>query len=69
VLHNYIRREGKDDWLFANVDGVALAELPDIDDESDKQLGSSIQDHMAFSLRESIMGAMWNDFINKWDQW
>nr|TKS13924.1 uncharacterized protein D5086_0000048590 [Populus alba] len=69
VLHNYIRREGKDDWLFANVDGVAVAELPDIDDESDIQLASSIQDHMAFSLRESIMGAMWNDFINKWDQW
>ncbi|KAJ6697572.1 hypothetical protein OIU85_003899 [Salix viminalis] len=69
VLHNYIRREGKDDWLFANADGVAVTELPDIDDESDIQLASSIQDHMAFSLRESIMGAMWNDFINKWDQW
>ncbi|XP_010999729.1 PREDICTED: uncharacterized protein LOC105107488 [Populus euphratica] len=69
VLHNYIRREGKDDWLFANVDGAAVAELPDIDDESGIQLASSIQDHMAFSLRESIMGAMWNDFINKWDQW
>ncbi|KAJ6291019.1 hypothetical protein OIU76_024184 [Salix suchowensis] len=68
VLHNYIRREGKDDWLFANADGVAVTELPDIDDESDIQLASSIQDHMAFSLRESIMGAMWNDFINKWDQ-
>ena len=67
-VHNYIRREGKDDWLFANVDGVSVAELPDIDDESDIQLASSIQDHMAFSLRESIMGAMWNDFINKWDQ-
>ncbi|KAB5511763.1 hypothetical protein DKX38_028791 [Salix brachista] len=69
VLHNYIRREGKDDWLFANADGGAVTELPDIDDESDVQLPSSIQDHMAFSLRESIMGAMWNDFINKWDQW
>ncbi|KAJ6349635.1 hypothetical protein OIU77_007088 [Salix suchowensis] len=69
VLHNYIRREGKDDWLFANADGVAVTELPDIDDESDIQLASSIQDHMAFSLRELIMGAMWNDFINKWDQW
>ncbi|KAJ6296535.1 hypothetical protein OIU78_022285 [Salix suchowensis] len=62
-------REGKDDWLFANADGVTVTELPDIDDESDIQLASSIQDHMAFSLRESIMGAMWNDFINKWDQW
>ncbi|KAJ6744546.1 hypothetical protein OIU79_030813 [Salix purpurea] len=54
VLHYYIRHEGKYDWLFANVYGVvAVAELPDIDDESDIQLASSIQDHMAFSLLHS----------------
>lgn len=69
VLHNYIRREERNDWLFASVDGVAVEELPDFDDQTEMQLASSIQEQIAFSLRESIAAAMWNDFINKWDQW
>ncbi|XP_012088403.1 uncharacterized protein LOC105647032 isoform X2 [Jatropha curcas] len=69
VLHNYIRREDRNDWLFDSIGGVALEELPDFDDQPEMQLASSIQEQIAFSLRESIAAAMWNDFINKWDQW
>ncbi|KAJ9177071.1 hypothetical protein P3X46_012323 [Hevea brasiliensis] len=69
VLHNYIRCEERNDWLFASIDGVAVEELPDFHDQPEMQLASSIQEQIAFSLRESIAAAMWNDFINKWDQW
>ncbi|XP_015573951.1 uncharacterized protein LOC8285006 isoform X1 [Ricinus communis] len=67
VLHNYIRREERNDWLFASID--AVEELSDFDDQPEMQLASTIQEQIAFSLRESIAAAMWNDFINKWDQW
>ncbi|KAF2283133.1 hypothetical protein GH714_043463 [Hevea brasiliensis] len=69
VLHNYIRREERNDWLFASIDGEAVQELPDFDDQPEMQVASSIQRQIAFSLRESIAAAMWNDFINKWDEW
>ncbi|XP_050208076.1 uncharacterized protein LOC126657432 isoform X2 [Mercurialis annua] len=70
VLHNYIRREQPNDWLFASIEGVAAEEeLCDYDDQPEMQLASSIQEQVAFSLRESIAVAMWNDFLNKWDQW
>lgn len=66
VLHNYIRREGRGDWLFASTE---VEELPNFDDQPELQLGSSIQEQVAFQIRESIAAAMWNDFMNKWDQW
>lgn len=69
VLHNYIRCVERNDWLFASVEGVAVEELADLDDQVDVQLASSVQEQVAFSLRESIAAAMWNDFINKWDEW
>ncbi|GAY38691.1 hypothetical protein CUMW_038600, partial [Citrus unshiu] len=31
-------------------------------------LASSMQEQIASAMRESIAAAMWNDFINKWDQ-
>lgn len=69
VLHNYIRREERDDWLFTTVDGEAEEELHYFNDQFDMQLTSSMQEQIASSLRESIATAMWNDFINKWDAW
>ncbi|WJX66782.1 hypothetical protein P8452_51302 [Trifolium repens] len=40
-----------------------LDELPDV------QFLSSIQEQIAFSLRESVSAAMFDDFLNKWDEW
>lgn len=69
VLHNYIRREEKNDWLFATVNGEPEEEMPYFEDQFDMQLASSMQEQIASAMRESIAAAMWNDFINKWDQW
>ncbi|XP_031268757.1 putative nuclease HARBI1 isoform X3 [Pistacia vera] len=69
VLHNFIRREERNDWLFNNVEGVTVEELPYFDDQLDMHLTSSIQEQIASALRESIATAMWSDFINKWDEW
>lgn len=68
VLHNYIRREEETDWLFSSVEGMKVDELPDLDEQPEIQLVSSIQE-VAFSIRDSIAAAMWDDFINKWDEW
>ncbi|WCJ30585.1 hypothetical protein M5689_012134 [Euphorbia peplus] len=69
VLHNYIRREGRSDWLFASTEGVTVEDFPDFDDQTEIQLASSIQEQVAFQIRESIAAGMWNDFVNKWDEW
>lgn len=69
VLHNFIRREERNDWLFNTVTGVTVEELPYFDDQLDMNLTSSIQEQLASALRESIAAAMWSDFINKWDEW
>ncbi|KAF3942815.1 hypothetical protein CMV_030559, partial [Castanea mollissima] len=69
VLHNYIRREERNDWLFTSVEGVMVDELPGFDELPDMQLSSPVQEQVAFSLRESIAAAMWDDFINNWDEW
>ncbi|XP_052301055.1 uncharacterized protein LOC102614193 isoform X2 [Citrus sinensis] len=69
VLHNYIRREEKNDWLFATVNGEPEEEMPYFEDQFDMQLASSMQEQIASAMRESIAAAMWNDFINKLDQW
>ncbi|XVE83458.1 hypothetical protein DITRI_Ditri16bG0089600 [Diplodiscus trichospermus] len=69
VLHNYIRHEERHDWLFSGIEGVTVDELPDFDEQPELQFASSIQEQIASSLRESIAGVMWNDFLNKWDQW
>lgn len=69
VLHNYIRREERNDWLFTSVEGAMVDELPGFDELPDMQLSSPVQGQVAFSLRESIAAAMWDDFINNWDEW
>ncbi|GAV85037.1 DDE_4 domain-containing protein [Cephalotus follicularis] len=69
VLHNFIRREERNDWLFNKVEGMAVEELPDSDDQPDMHLASSMQEQISSTLRESIAEAMWNDFINRWDEW
>ncbi|KAL5822179.1 hypothetical protein ACOSQ3_024061 [Xanthoceras sorbifolium] len=69
VLHNFIRREERNDWLFSAMEGVAVEEMPDFDDQFDMQLTCSMQEQIASALRDSIATAMWNDFINKWDEW
>ncbi|XP_027358471.1 uncharacterized protein LOC113867380 isoform X3 [Abrus precatorius] len=69
VLHNFIRHKERNDWLFSNVGGVLVDEMSDLDELSDVQLLSSIQEQLAFSLRDSIAAAMWDDFLNKWDEW
>ncbi|WRX11143.1 hypothetical protein QQP08_003630 [Theobroma cacao] len=56
--------EGPDD-----LEGVTVDELPDFDEQPELQFASSIQEQIASSLRESIAAVMWNDFLNKWDQW
>ncbi|XP_057481352.1 uncharacterized protein LOC130768336 [Actinidia eriantha] len=67
VLHNLIRREERNDWLFAVAEGSTVEELPDFDDQPD--LLSPIHEETVYSLRESIATAMWNDFISKWAEW
>ncbi|KAK7314853.1 hypothetical protein VNO77_33381 [Canavalia gladiata] len=69
VLHNFIRREERNDWLFSSVGGEPVDETTDLDELPDVQLLSSIQEQLAFSLRDSIAAAMWDDFLNKWDEW
>lgn len=69
VLHNYIRLEERNDRLFTSAEGVLVDEVPDFDEHPDLQLVSPMQDEVAFSSRESIASAMWDDFINNWDEW
>ncbi|KAK6790452.1 hypothetical protein RDI58_014252 [Solanum bulbocastanum] len=69
VIHNHIRREDKSDWLFKDIEGRYVEELPDLDDNPDPHLAFQVQEQSASALRDSITAAMWNDFINKWDEW
>nr|AFK45093.1 unknown [Lotus japonicus] len=69
VLHNIIRREDRNDWLFNSLGGTPVDELTVLDELPDVQLLSSMQEQLAFSLRDSIASAMWDDFLNKWDEW
>ena len=69
VLHNYIRCEERNDRLFTSAEAVVLDDVPDFDEHPDMQLASPIQDEVAFSSRESIASAMWDDFLNNWDEW
>lgn len=69
VLHNYIRRMSKRDILFSSAEGTTMDELPDLDENLDIELVTSVQEHVAYSMRESIAAEMWDDFINRWDQW
>jgi hypothetical protein len=70
VLHNFIRREDRNDWLFSSLGGTLVNDEPsNLDELPDVQFLSSIQEQIAFSLRESVSAAMFDDFLNKWDEW
>lgn len=69
VIHNHIRREEKNDWLFSSIEGGMTEESCGLDEQPDLQSPFSIHEHMATSRRDSIAAAMWNDFMNKWDEW
>lgn len=69
VLHNYIQKEEKNDWLFAGIEGLAEEELPEFDEQPEMQLTSSIQEQIGSELRDSIAATMWNDFMSRWDEW
>ncbi|KAK2989299.1 hypothetical protein RJ640_026682 [Escallonia rubra] len=69
VIHNLIRREERNDWLFAGIGGGTIADLPDLEDSHELQLASSVQEQIASSYRDSVAAAMWDDFINNWDEW
>ncbi|KAK6145006.1 hypothetical protein DH2020_021826 [Rehmannia glutinosa] len=71
VIHNHIRREEKNDWLFNSSIEVGMTdeESPGLDEQPDLQSPFPIHDQMASSRRDSIAAAMWNDFMNKWDEW
>ncbi|KAL0307017.1 UNVERIFIED_CONTAM: hypothetical protein Sradi_6119000 [Sesamum radiatum] len=68
VIHNHIRREEKNDWLFNSIEGGMSEESYGLDEQPDLQSPFSIHEHMATSRRDSIAAAMWNDFMNKWDE-
>lgn len=69
VIHNLIRREERSDWLFASAEGGITEELPDPDDQPDMQMAMPIQEQLASAFRDSVAESMWNDFLNKWDEW
>ncbi|KAG5516703.1 hypothetical protein RHGRI_037443 [Rhododendron griersonianum] len=70
VLHDLIRREERNDWLFAAAaaEGPSSEDLPDLED-GPEMLASPVEGQIASSLRDFIATAMWNDFITKWDEW
>ncbi|KAK3018390.1 hypothetical protein RJ639_003845, partial [Escallonia herrerae] len=68
VIHNLIRREERNDWLFAGIGGGTIEDLPDLEDSHELQLASSVQEQIASSFRDSVAAAMWDDFINNRDE-
>lgn len=69
VIHNHVRREEKHDWLFNSIENGMPEESPGFDEQPDVQSPFSIHEQMAASRRDSIAATMWNDFMNKWDEW
>jgi len=69
VLHNFIRQEERNDWIFNSVGGSPVEENSDLDELPDASMHSSIERQIAFTLRDSIAASMWDDFLTKWDEW
>ncbi|WJX71683.1 hypothetical protein P8452_55653 [Trifolium repens] len=78
VDQGYLNTEGfiapfhgvRNDWLFSSLGGTLVNDEPsNLDELPDVQFLSSIQEQIAFSLRESVSAAMFDDFLNKWDEW
>ncbi|XP_047311257.1 uncharacterized protein LOC124914701 [Impatiens glandulifera] len=68
VIHNHIRREEPNDWLFAAVEENGVDDLADLDEQLD-MVPQSPMEESAMAFRDSVATAMWNDFINNWDEW
>ncbi|MCL7045655.1 hypothetical protein MKW94_030959, partial [Papaver nudicaule] len=69
VLHNFIRREERNDWLFLNSQIKAAAEVSEPDDQPEALSASMVQEQEAFLFRHSIAASMWKNFLNEWDAW
>ncbi|KAL5704132.1 hypothetical protein ACHQM5_022604 [Ranunculus cassubicifolius] len=69
VLHNFIRREERNDWLFRASENGTLEGLHELDDQPDGQSTSMMQDQTAFVQRNMMAGEMWKHFVNDWDTW
>ncbi|KAH6813320.1 hypothetical protein C2S51_022338 [Perilla frutescens var. frutescens] len=69
VIHNHIRREEKNDWLFNSNEAGMVDESLVPDEQPDLQSALSVHEQMASARRDSIAASMWNDFMNKWDEW
>ncbi|XP_026388390.1 putative nuclease HARBI1 [Papaver somniferum] len=69
VLHNFIRREERNDWLFVNSQIKAAAEVSEPDDQPEASSTSMAEEQAAFLVRHKIAASMWNSFINEWDAW
>ncbi|KAG6386419.1 hypothetical protein SASPL_155319 [Salvia splendens] len=68
VIHNHIRREEENDWLFHSNE-IPVDESPVLDEQPDLQSPFSVHKQMASERRDTIAAMMWNDFMNKWDEW
>ncbi|XP_073140316.1 uncharacterized protein [Henckelia pumila] len=69
VIHNHIRREENNDWLFNSNEAGMTDESPGLDEQHDLQSAFLVHEQIASTRRDSIAAAMWNDFMNKWDEW
>ncbi|GMH13092.1 hypothetical protein Nepgr_014933 [Nepenthes gracilis] len=69
VLHNFIRQEERNDWLFSSVENKLVEEFFNFDEPPDVQSASPLQQQLGSSLRDTIAASMWNDFIYEWNEW
>lgn len=75
ALHNFIKREdGVHDWLFAAEGKDAGAEEEPRGEEEEEELellhtDSTPRELVADSLRDFIAFTMWDDFMNKCEEW
>ncbi|XP_042507398.1 uncharacterized protein LOC122083597 [Macadamia integrifolia] len=68
VIHNHIRREERNDWLFNSVQRRMVDDLQD-PDQPEMDFGATVHDEFASFLQDSIASAMWNDFVHEWEEW
>lgn len=65
VIHNFIRQQDCNDWLFSSVEEKIVEDAPEFDDLLDMPSGSPLKEQMGMLLRDSIATSMWNDFLNE----
>ncbi|KAK9167730.1 hypothetical protein Scep_002921 [Stephania cephalantha] len=69
AIHNHVRQEDPDDWLFSDSLRRNFEELHELDDQVETQYPPMMQDQGAYMLRNSIASEMWSNFMNEWDSW